>query len=75
MFEDEHPNVICIPVLHITSSVTATYILFIVINISLEGILLRKGKILGFLEPIDINSNDLTTETVSEAVFQDRDLN
>ena len=49
LLEDEYPNLRCIPVLHKTSSVIATSILFIVINISVEDINLRKEQILSFL--------------------------
>ena len=61
--------------LHKTSLVTSTNILFIVVNISTEDIYLRKGETLGFLEPTDIDSNDITTKTVFETVFQNKDCN
>ena len=37
--------------------------------------ILRKGAILGFVEPVDIDSNDLSTETVCETAFQNKDYN
>ena len=56
-----------------TNSITDTNVFFIIMNISMEDIHLRKGEILGFLELTDMNSNDLTTETFYQAVFQDKD--
>ena len=44
LLQNEHPNVICIPVSHKTDLDTTTYILFIVVNISMEGIPLEKEK-------------------------------
>ena len=59
----------CIPVLQKMSSITATNVLFIIVNISMEYIHLRNGEIIAFIGPTDINSNDFTTE-VYEAVFK-----
>ena len=74
LLEDEYPDLIYILVLHKTRSITATNLLLIVVNILMEVIHLTKGEILGHLEPTDLIHNDLTTETVYEAVFQDKDL-
>ena len=41
-----------------------------IINISTEDVHLKKGAVFGFLEPTDINSNDLISETIYETVFQ-----
>ena len=71
--EDEYTNLICILVLHKASSITATNLLFIEVNISAEAIHLKKDKVYNFLKPIDLIPNDLTTETVYKAVFQDKD--
>ena len=59
--EDEHPHLICTWMSHETSSITATNILSMAVNISWEDIHLRRGEILGFLELTDIDSNDLRT--------------
>ena len=44
LLEDQYANLICIPVLHTTSSITATNLLFIAVNISVGAIHLKKGK-------------------------------
>ena len=49
-------------------SETTTNILFIVVAVSMDNIHLKKRGI-WFLEPTDINSNDLFTETIYETFF------
>ena len=50
----------------VTQNKFTTNILFIVVNILTEDTDLEEGDILDFLEPTDINSNDITTKTVYE---------
>ena len=56
--------------LHKTNLVTTTGILFIDVNSSMKDIHLRKGEMLGFLQPTDIDSSDLTTEAIYKTAFQ-----
>ena len=73
LLKDEYPNLVCKLVLHRTSSNITTNLLFIVVNIPMDDIHPIKGEIFGFLVLTDLNPNDPTTESVYEAVFQDRD--
>ena len=47
---DEYPNMVIIPVIHITPMQVDTIIPFTVINLSTESIFLSKCKVLGFLD-------------------------
>ena len=50
---DQYPNMVIIPVIHITPMQTDTIIPFVVINLLTKSIFLSKHKILGFLDQID----------------------
>ena len=71
--EDWYPNLICILVLHQTSSITGTNMLLIMVNMSVKDIYPRK-RCTWFSRTDRHHSNDLKTETVFEAVFNTKIL-
>ena len=47
---DQYPNMVIIPVIHITAKQTDTIAPFIIINLSNESVCLPKCEIIGFLD-------------------------
>ena len=58
---DKYPNIVIIPVIHITEIQTDTIIPFIVINLSTESIFLSKYEVFGFLNQTDTEICEITT--------------
>ena len=66
LLSDEYPELVLIPTIH-NVEVTKTWCTpFVLLNLSKEGIFLRKGEILRHLEKEDITVKEITTETMSQ---------
>ena len=63
---DQYPNMVIIPVIHITTMQTDTIIYFIVINLSTKSIFLSKCEALGFLDQTDIEIFEIMTSLALE---------
>ena len=64
LLNDEYPELVLIPTIH-NVEITETWCTpFILLNLSEEGIFLRKGEILRHLEKEDITGEEITTETM-----------
>ena len=64
LLSDEHPELVLIPTIHNVEITETQCIQFILLNLSAEGIFLRKGEILRHLEKKDITVEEITTETM-----------
>ena len=54
LLSDEYPELVLIPTIHNVEITETWCILFVLLNLSEEGIFLRKGEVLGHLEKEDI---------------------
>ena len=63
LLTNEHPNLIIVPTMHIVQEEQHGYIPLVLINLDEdEKIFLRKGEILGHLEPSSIEINEIVKE-------------
>ena len=69
LLRDEYPELVLIPTVHIVEITETQCIPYILLNLSEEGIFLRKGEILRTQE--DITIEEITTETM----FQSENVN
>ena len=67
LLTDEYPELVLIPTIHNVEITETQCILFVLLNLSKEGIFLRKGEILGHLEKEDITVEEITTETMLQS--------
>ena len=67
LLSDEYPELVLIPTLHNVEITETQCIPFILLNLSEEGIFLRKGEILRHLEKEDITVEEITTETMLQS--------
>ena len=63
---DQHPNMVIIPVIHITSKQTDTIVSFVIINLSTKSVLLSRHEILGFLDQTDTEIYKIMTSLALE---------
>ena len=64
LLSDEYPELVLIPTVHNVEITETQCIPYILLNLSEEGIFLRKGEILRHLEKEDITVEEITTETM-----------
>ena len=64
LLSDEYPELVLIPTVHNVEIAETQCISYILLNLSKEGIFLRKGEILRHLEKEDITIEEITTETM-----------
>ena len=67
LLSDDYPELVLIPTIHNVEITETQCILFILLNLSKEGIFLRKGEILKHLEKEDITVEEITTETMLQS--------
>ena len=67
MLSDEYPELVLSPTIHNVEITETQCIPFILLNLSEEGIFLRKGEILRHLEKEDITVEEITTETMLQS--------
>ena len=67
LLSDEYPELVLIPTIHNVEITETQFILYVLLNLSEEGIFLRKGEILGHLEKEDITVEEITTETMLQS--------
>ena len=67
---DEYPELVLIPTIHNVEIAKTQCIPFVLLNLSEEGIFLKKGEICRHLEEEDITIEEITTETM----LQDKDM-
>ena len=67
LLSDEYPELVLIPTIHNVEITETQCILYILLNLSIEGIFLRKGEILRHLEKEDITVEEITTETMLQS--------
>ena len=70
LLSDEYPELVLIPTVHNVEITETQCIPYVLLNLSLEEIFLRKGEILGHLEEEDIAVEEITTE----AMFQSENV-
>ena len=70
LLSDEYPELVLIPTVHNVEITKIECIPYILLNLSEEGIFLRKEEILRHLEKEDITIEEVTTETM----LQNRDM-
>ena len=70
LLSDEYPELVLIPTVHNVEITKTECIPYVLLNLSKEGIFLRKGEILGHLEKEDITIEEITTETM----LQNKDM-
>ena len=72
LFTTEHPNVIIIPMLHKVKGIKQRHIPLALLNLAEgESIFLKKGEILGHLEPSSIEIGEIIKEDWSDPVESD----
>ena len=67
LLSDEYPELVLIPTLHNVEVNNTQCIPFVLLNLSEEGIFLKKGEILRHLEKEDITIEEITTETMLQS--------
>ena len=67
LLSNEYLELVLIPTVHNVGITETWCILFILLNLSEEGIFLRKGEILRHLEKEDITVEEITTETMLQS--------
>ena len=67
LLSDEYPELVLIPTIHNVEITETQCIPYILLNLSEEGIFLKKGEILGHLEREDITVEEITTETMFQS--------
>ena len=67
LLSDEYPELVLIPTIHNVEITETPCIPYILLNLSKEGIFLRKGDILRHLEKEDIRVEEITTETMFQS--------
>ena len=67
LLSDEYPELVLIPTIHNVEITETQCIPYILLNLSEEGIFLRKGEILRHLEKEDITVEEITTETMLQS--------
>ena len=67
LLSDEHLELVLIPTIHNVEISETKCIPYILLNLSKEGIFLRKGEILRHLEREDITVEEITTETMLQS--------
>ena len=67
LLRDEYPELVLIPTLHNVEITETQCIPYILLNLSEEGIFLRKGEILRHLEREDITVEEITTKTMLQS--------
>ena len=67
LLSDEYPELVLIPTVHNVEITKMDCIPYILLNLSEEGIFLRKGEILRHLEKEDITIEEITTETMLQS--------
>ena len=67
LLSDEYPELVLIPTIHNVEITETQCMPFILLNLSKEGIFLRKGEILRHLEKEDITVEEITTETMLQS--------
>ena len=67
LLSDEYPELVLIPTIHNVEISETWCIPFVLLNLSEEGIFLRKGEILRHLEKEDITVEEITTETMLQS--------
>ena len=70
LLSDEYPELVLIPTVHNVEITETQCIPYILLNLSEEGIFLRKGEILRHLEKEDITIEEITMETM----LQNKDM-
>ena len=70
LLSDEYPELVLIPAVHNVEITETQCIPYVLLNLSEEGIFLRKGEILRHLEKEDITIEEITTETM----LQNKDM-
>ena len=70
LLSDEYPELVLIPTVHNVEITKTECIPYILLNLSEEGIFLKKGEILRHLEKEDITIEEITTETM----LQNKDM-
>ena len=70
LLSNEYPELVLIPTVHNVEITETQCIPYILLNLSKEEIILRKGEILGHLEKQDITIEEITTETM----LQNKDI-
>ena len=67
LLTNEHPNLVVLPMLHVVQGETHDNLPIALINLNEdEKIFLKKGEILGHLEPCPIDISEITREDWSE---------
>ena len=64
LLSDEYPELVLIPTIHNVEITETKCTLFVLLNLSKEGIFLTKGEVLGHLEKEDIAVEEITAETM-----------
>ena len=64
LLSDEYPELVLIPTIHNVEITETQCIPYVLLNLSKEGIFLRKGEILRHLEKEDITVEEITTQTM-----------
>ena len=67
LLSDGYPELVLIPTIHNVEITETQCIPYILLNLSEEGIFLRKGEILGHLEKEDITVEEITMETMFQS--------
>ena len=67
LLSDEYPELVLIPTIHNVEITETQCIPYVLLNLSEEGIFLRKGEILRHLEREDITVEEITTETMLQS--------
>ena len=67
LLSDDYPELVLIPTIHNIEITETQCIPYILLNLSAEGIFLRKGEILRHLEKEDITVEEITTETMFQS--------
>ena len=74
LFTNEHPNLVVIPMLHKVKGIKQKYIPLALLNLAEdESIFLKKGEILGHLEPYSIEIGEIIKEDWSDPVESDEE--
>ena len=66
LFMDQYPNMVTIPVIHMTLKQADTIGPFVIINLSIEPIFLPKHKILGFFDQTHTEICEIMTSLALE---------
>ena len=64
----QYPNMVIIPVIHITPTQTDNIILYVVINLCTDSISLSKPEVLGFLDQTDTEICEIMTSWALEPI-------